>query len=320
MSVSRRIVFLNSIKNKSSHYSPQDIGLVSRLTTDNPYRSKYTGSTHGELFIHWWYRPRTQDRLTSCEIFHLNMLRYFNVMDRVEVIHVRCSCTSVSKAIQYAIGILSSGKASVDFKAVTPNNGWEHDTFKEAVEYSIATGKFVYYTHFKGVSRIGDSSLGIVPRLIRKSTDLDIYYWCYLMYMCLFTAPHDVKAIGPLLHLGMNSSYRNRDVAWSKLCQGNEVFHYCGSFQAFSGKYILDCLSSMGLGSKDSRDDHLWVGDPYTVEMFLSMVSYKDDVYTLDVPYESTNSIYNVYSYRRIPLFMNSFMALYTSNGGSDEL
>lgn len=311
---SRRVHVLNTIKAMSSHFSQLDRNLLFRLTTHNGYRMPYDGDTFGELFIHWWYRDRNADQLTACEIFHLNMLRYFNAMDRVETIHIRCIAESqtITHSMQEAIDILSCGKCKVDFKIASRNSRkWEHDTFKEATEYAVSSGKFVYYTHFKGVSRIGDTRLGIEPRLLRNSTDLDIYYWCYLMYLALFSAPKDVKAIGPLIHLGMNPSYRNRDIKWSNLCNGDEVFHYCGSFQAFLGTYISECLDTCNLGTIQDRLDRLWVGDPYTVEMFLSMVALKDDVYSLDVDCQATIGMYNVYRRHSIPQYVDGFQNLY---------
>lgn len=311
--MSRRVAALNFIKGTISRYTNRDIQLLYRLTHLQEHIQSCSHTLCGELFIHWWYRDRLEDRLTSCEIFHLNMLQYFNVPSRMETIHIRCASSSVTmtNAMEQAIRILSKGKATVDFKLVPSNKGWEHDTFKEATEYAIGTGKYVYYTHFKGASRIGDASLGIAPRLLHTSTDLDIYYWCYLMYVGLFTAPNGYKAIGPLVHLGINGSYTNRDIKWSNLCKDSEVFHYCGSFQAFSGEYIKSCLEECSLGTLDVRLNKLWVGDPYTVEMFLSMVSLKDDVYSLDIPYTCTNNIYNVYTHNRIPQYMDAFRRLY---------
>lgn len=314
MGNSRRVHALNTIKAMSSHFSQLDRALLCRLTTLNDYSMPYDGDSKGELFIHWWYRDRNADLLTTCEIFHLNMLRYFNVMDKVDTIHIRCiaESDSITGAMQEAISILSKGRCTLDFKISSRNSRkWEHDTFKEATEYAVSSGKFVYYTHFKGVSRIGDLRLGIAPRLLRGSTDLDIYYWCYLMYLALFNAPSDAKAIGPLIHLGLNHSYRNRDIKWSNLCKGNEVFHYCGSFQAFDGRYISDCLEACSLGTFQARLDNLWVGDPYAVEMFLSMVTLKDDVYSLDVDFKDTTGMYNIYRSHKIPQYREDFLNLY---------
>lgn len=305
----RRAILFRAI---NTALSVSDLALLARLTSLHEFRMPYSGGQHGELFIHWFYRDRSADRLSRCEIFHLNMLQYFNVLDRVEVIHIRCASRgAMTGAMKMAVDLLSRGKAKMDFKIVPQKKSWEHDTFKECVEYAVETGKFVYYIHFKGASRMGDSSLGISGRLVNGGTDLDILYWCYLMYLALFDAPWGVKAIGPLLHLGKNKSYTNRDISWSQMCKGDEVFHYCGSFQAFDGTYIRDCLSYCKLGDADVRARKLWVDDPYAVEMFLSMVSLKTDVYSLDVPCSATNGIYKCYIQNRIPKYLYNFKHIF---------
>lgn len=301
---------------RAQHFHPScltdgDRFLLERLTTLHGYRIPYTGTPRGELFIHWFYRDRSEDRLSRCEIFHLNMLRYFNVMDRVEVIHVRCATTQgKTRAMEQAISIISEGHASVDFQLVTPKRSWEHDTFKECVEYAVSSGKFVYYIHFKGASRISDPTLGIPGRILNHCSELDLLYWNYLMYLAMFNAPDGVKAIGPLLHKGMNKTYKNRDKSWSQLCTGAQVFHYCGSFQAFSGDYIRECLAACGMADRPVRDAKLWINDPYTVEMFLSLVALQKDVYSLNVPYTATNGIYACYTNHKIPQYENGFKEL----------
>lgn len=304
---------------RAQHFHPSrltdgDRFLLEHLTTLHGYRTPYTGTTRGELFIHWFYRDRTEDRLSRCEIFHLNMLRYFNVMDKVEAIHIRCATTQgKTRAMEQAISIISEGHASVDFQLVTPKRSWEHDTFKECVEYAISSGKFVYYTHFKGASRISDPTLGIPGRILNHCSELDLLYWNYLMYLAMFNAPDGVKAIGPLLHKGMNKTYKNRDKSWSQLCTGAQVFHYCGSFQAFSGNYIRECLAACGMADRPVRDAKLWINDPYTVEMFLSLVALRKDVYSLDVPYTATNGIYACYTKHKIPKYEAAFKKLFAS-------
>lgn len=290
------------------------IPLYKRLTTLHTIKQPYDGEPMGELFIHWYYRKRSRDELSLCEIFHLNMLQYFNVMDRVKVIHVRCASSIpkyVTPAMEKALAILSSGRAKVDFAVVDMKPSWEHDTFKECVEHAVSTGEFVYYTHFKGVSRLADPLFGPSKSLPRNSTALDVLYWCYMMYCALFQAPPAVKAIGPLIHLGQNKSYRNRDIAWSNITRGSEVYHYCGSFQAFDGNYIKECLDACDMSTIEARNAKLWVGDPYTVEMFLSLVSLKKDVYSLPVPYAATAGIYSAYTRHAIPQYEKAFEALY---------
>ena len=51
-----------------------DRELFERLTTLHDYRLPYDGKPNGELFIHWFYRERSVDRLSTCEIFHLNIM------------------------------------------------------------------------------------------------------------------------------------------------------------------------------------------------------------------------------------------------------
>lgn len=309
----RRAMLLNNLGSSKYALSVSDKALLERLTTLHDFRMPYDGEQYGELFIHWFYRDRTADRLSRCEIFHLNMLQYFNVLDRVEVIHIRCASRSaITGAMKKAIEILSSGKATVDFKIVPQKGSWEHDTFKECVEYAIATGKFVYYTHFKGVSRFGDSALGMVQRSCRNSIDLDIAYWCYLMYRGMFEAPIGVSAIGPLPYNGINKSYRNKDISWSRLHNKAHAYFYCGSFQAFSGQYLVQCLEQLRVYDATHRNNRLWkYEDPYTVEMFLSLVAKREDVYSLPISFSETRDIYHVYSSRHIGLYYDDFVKLF---------
>jgi len=317
--VLQRVRELRARKLSATHLTSVDKDLLGRLTTLHDYRAPYSGTPRGELFIHWFYRDRTEDRLSRCEIFHLNMLRRFDVPHRVATIHVRCASEhGLSRAMEQAKEILSDGTATLDFQVVKPKRSWEHDTFRECVEYAVSSGKFVYYTHFKGASRMADPSLGIDGRVLHNSTDLDLLYWGYLMYVALFEAPPDVKAVGPLLHLGMNASYRNRDKSWSQLCKGNQVFHYCGSFQAFSGDYIRDCLEACGMGDYSVRNTRLWVNDPYTVEMFLSMVALKKDVYTLNTPDSFLKCpAYQMYRRKALPWYMHRFQDLYLEDSNA---
>ena len=96
--------------------SARELALLERLATLHDFRMPYSGEQYGELFIHWFYRDRSADRLSRCEIFHLNMLQYFNVLDRIEVIHIRCAARNgMTGAMKQAFEILSGGKAKVDF-------------------------------------------------------------------------------------------------------------------------------------------------------------------------------------------------------------
>ena len=63
-------------QNKQIHFyfSKDDLELFNKLTTVQDITCDYNGKPYGELFIHWFYVSRTQDTLTKCEIFHLNMM------------------------------------------------------------------------------------------------------------------------------------------------------------------------------------------------------------------------------------------------------
>lgn len=314
--IAQRRAILSGGTNRVYHLTASELALLERLTTLHDFRMPYKGEQYGELFIHWFYRDRSVDRLSRCEIFHLNMLQYFNVLDRVEVIHIRCAARiGMTEAMKKAIEILSSGKAKVDFKIISQEGSWEHDTFKESVEYSVDTGKFIYYTHFKGASRIGDAVLGLDSRSCRNSTDLDIFYWCYLMYRGMFEAPVGVKSIGPLPYMGMNKSFRVKDISWSQLGNTPYAYFYCGSFQAFSGEYLKGCFGSLQLSTSEDREHKLWGDkDPYTVEMFLSLITRREDTYSLPISFSETRDIYHVYSSRHIRLYMGDFIKLFLVN------
>ena len=288
--------------------SASDKELLARLTTLHRYRMPYKGEQRGELFIHWFYRERKEDRLSKCEIFHLNMLQYFNVMDRVETIHVRCASlrTCPTRAMQQAIGILSSGKAQVDFKCVLPKKSWEHDTFEECVEYAVETGKFVYYTHFKGVSRIPDFNDS--GRLPHNTSALDVLYWSYVMYHCLFTAPSGVKAIGPVRTNNHRLLKVFPDPSWTRLVRDGQDFFYRGSFQAFSGAYLKECFEELGILDASKRKAALWFGHTHVVELFLSAICKEGDIYSLPPTVETmTTPGYHGYEKKLFPSLVNSF-------------
>lgn len=279
--------------------------LLRRLTTLQDCKQAYHGNPRGELFIHWFYRQRKEDRLSRCEIFHLNMLQWFDVMDRVEVIHVRCASPNLSPtaAMLHAIHILSQGRAKVDFKCVLPRSSWEHDTIKEAAEYALETGKFVYYTHFKGVSRVEDSLFGDIVR--KGYGSLDVFYWTWILYKSLFEAPEYAQAIGPIYRTGINKSYvqKNIDISWSEL-KGNPKY-YVGSFQGFDGKLLRAKCEKLGLADAATRNKKLWVNDPYTVEMFLSLMFKPQEVFTSLMV--SSISSYNLYSKRMFSRLLSNF-------------
>lgn len=303
----------NAVLNQEHNYNwtTDETALFNRLTTLQDYRLSYTGEPHGELFIHWFYRDRSVDRLSKCEIFHLNMLQYFNVLDKVETIHIRCAAKDVmSGAMKDAIGILSKGKASVDFKIVAPTGGWEHDTFKECVEYAVDSGKFVYYTHFKGVTHVVDSVLKGVYRNGAATCDitpLNILYWCYVMYRYMFVdVPAGASAIGPLYYPACATMHYNRKQlapTWCFVPDG----HYTGSFQAFDGKVLRSKFLEMG-ASRERRDTELWVSDPYTVEQFLTLLFRPSEVSSAC----SVSRAYTLYDRGVLPQYKSDFDKLYS--------
>ncbi len=264
----------------------------------------------GDIFIYWFYRERAEDRLSRCEIFHLNMLRLFRIPQRMGKIHVRCAYAKggMTTAMMAARAILAEGGARVDFKVVSPNDRWEHDTIKECVEYAAETGKYVYYTHFKGVSRVKDPLFEGIVRT--QYGELDIYYWTWLLYAALFTSPQTLPAIGPMLRNGINKSYpkRHYDISWSMI--KGEPHHYVGSFQAFDGKFLQGRFAELGIWEKRSREKKLWVGDPYTVEMFLSLIFKRSEVYTTYI----LNGIkdYNLFTGNVLPTRIAQFRNLRT--------
>ena len=308
--ISQRRSLLN-LGNSRGPFAYGDKSLFDRLTVLQSYRCPYDGPQRGELFIHWFYRDRRVDRLTTCEIFHLNMLQLFNVMDRVEVIHIRCAAKSgMSFAMQKAKAILSCGKAVIDFKIVPQKRSWEHDTFKECVEHAVATGKFVYYTHFKGVTHIADS---IVTGSYRngspiKITAVNILYWCYVMYRYLFEdSPKSAIAIGPLLYPNRPTlHYLNRGIIpkWSLPVSG----HYTGSFQAFDGSFLKKRFDDLG-ATLEERNRSLWISDPYTVEQFLSLCFEQKEVSTLC----PVSGAYLLYDNNVAPAYKVDFNNLFTS-------
>lgn len=305
----RREILCRGLNKPFYILSTADILLLNRLVTLHDYRTPYNGEPYGELFIHWFYRDRKKDSLSRCEIFHLNMLQYFNVMDKVKVIHVRCAAKCpMSGAMQRAVEILSCGKATVDFKVVPQQNSWEYDTFKECVEFASNTGEFVYYTHFKGVSRIGDDTLGMGCKYVKNSTDLDILYWGYLMYSCLFGNKITANAIGPIRTNNHRLLKVYSDNSWTRNVVNNQDFFYRGSFQGFSGIALNENLKELGV----SLEKTLPVGT-HTVELWLSAIFKESEIYSLPFTSHSMNTPgYHEFTQNVFPLHKNLFKAAYT--------
>jgi len=309
-SIERRRAVLNGGLNKPFYVlSIDDISLLNRLVTLHDYRTPYNGEQYGELFIHWFYRNRSRDCLSRCEIFHLNMLQYFNAVDKVKVIHVRCaSMLPMTGAMQKAVEILSCGRATVDFKIVQQKSSWEYDTFKECVEYASNSGAFVYYTHFKGVSRIGDDTLGMDRKYVQDSTDLDVLYWCYLLYMGLFGNKVTANAVGPIRTNNHRLLKVYSDNDWTRNIKDNQDFFYRGSFQGFSGIALNENLKELGV----SLEKTLPVGT-HTVELWLSAVFKEKEIYSIPFTSLSMNTPgYHEYAKNVFPLHKNLFKAAYT--------
>lgn len=289
--------------------SDTDMLLLNRLVSLHNFRMPYNDKPYGELFIHWFYQDRYNDTLSRCEIFHLNMLQYFNVMDKVEVIHIRCASSNPKTlAMKKAIDILSCGKATIDFKVVPQKNSWEYDTFKECVNYAVDTDKFVYYTHFKGVSRLEDKTLGINRKYVKDSTDLDILYWCYLMYFGLFNNKPTSNAIGPIRTNNHRLLKVYADNKWTRNIRNSQDFFYRGSFQAFSGSAIKNNLAELGV----PLDTTLPVGT-HTVELWLSAIFKETEIQSLPATNKSMNTPgYHEWTRRVFPQLAYLFESLYT--------
>lgn len=246
----------------------------------------------GELFIHWLFPNRNVDELSACEIFHINMLRYFGIPNGMETIHIRCACshTYVTNAMNKAIELLS-GKAKIDFQLVPNKDNWEHDTIQEATEYAIDTGKFIYYTHFKGSSRMAPNK---EDRRKPICTYIDVLYWCYLMYRGLFTYQSNMPAIGPIIYQGVNKEYVdgiNKDYQ-----RVNPKYQYIGSFQAFDGKELKNRCREIKLDNKEKRNKYIWnvSNGKYAVEMFMSMVFKEQQVHSI-VQLPAKKAAYQMY-------------------------
>lgn len=229
----------------------------------------------GELFIHWLYPDRTIDKLYPCEMFHLNMLRYFGIPKGMSKIHIRCACSykSITNAMKQAIELLGG---NIDFKLVPNKQNWEHDTIQEATEYALSTGKFIYYTHFKGSSRMAPKK---DDRRNPICTYIDVLYWCYLMYRGLFTEqPFDVTAIGPIAYYGINDEYIKLNHPYM-----NPRYQYIGSFQAFDGVRLKERFEKIGLDSVENRNKYIWNVSTgrYAVEMFLCLAFEESQVHSL---------------------------------------
>lgn len=267
---------------------------------------EYSGDRKGELFVHWYYVERKTESITKCEAFHLNMFRMFAIPKRVSTIHLRVAGTDNPDCAAIAAFremVLDNG-CELDINFVKNDaDKWEHDTFKECVEYAVESGKYVYYVHFKGVTHFHDASMTIEPRPDKhgsKMNEIDLMYWCYLMYRGLFGENIGLPAIGPLLRDGILRAYKKVDRSWSYT---NTANHYMGSFQAFDGIALRNRFNEMVLDYA-SREQRIWTGNRYIVEQFLSMVFTPDEVQTLLM---GSLMSYSMHSDRRFVPYLKDF-------------
>jgi len=306
ISEQRRSILRGSIKSSRYIWTPEDSELFKRLISLQDIECSYTGDRWGELFVHWLYVERSEPRLTACEIFHLNMFRYFSVPCKMSVIHIRLACRSdtVPAPVSEFVSIMESYGCSVDLKIVPCKDNWEHDTIMEAVEYAVSTGKFIYYTHFKGVSRLKDSCTRYSGR--ETVHPLNVLYWCYIMYRGLFSEFTGHAAIGPIACNRINKEYLLRDLSWST----NPTYQYIGSFQGFDGVALARAFERLGL-NRSSRDLMLWWGGRYTVEMFLCLVFLENEVYSI-AQMETESTAYGMYVKGFCPRFRHEFTGLFS--------
>lgn len=268
-----KVIPVSNNKHKSYKYimTKDEKELFKQLTTLYPELPNVGSFKEGEIFIHWYYPERKKDELSACEIFHINMLRYFGIPNGMTTIHIRCACNceEMTKAMKQAVEMLSE-KATVDFKVVPNKDTWERDTIKEAVDYALTSEKFIYYTHFKGTSRI-------TPHSDRNKicSHIDILYWNYLMYRGLFTEQSELPAIGPIAYCEINKNYVT-DMIHPK-------HQYIGSFQAFDGKVLKERLQEIGLETEEKRNKYIWnvSNGKYAVEMFLCIVFKEQQVHCI---------------------------------------
>lgn len=272
------------IKTEHNAYAmtKEEKALYNELTTLRDNIPNVGCFKRGDLFIHWLYPNRIKDELAPCEIFHLNMLRYFGIPQGIDTIHIRCACNyrAVTGAMSQAIELLG-GRDKVDFQLTANKDSWERDTIQEATEYAVDTGKFIYYTHFKGSSRMAP-----VKEDRRKpiSTFIDVLYWCYLMYRGLFTEQSVcMPAIGPIVYYGVNKEYVN---GINKNYTENRIepkYQYIGSYQAFDGKELKNRFRELKLDNKEKRKKYIWnvSTGKYAVEMFLSLIFKESQVHSI---------------------------------------
>jgi len=305
--LARKFKYPSSFERFSSitHGLPEPV-LNRYVTYGAVNEGEYDGERNGEMFVHWYYVDRKSDSITKCEAFHMNMFRMFAIPKRVSTIHLRVAGRDNPNcaAIRAFDDMVTGYGCKLDMSFVENDaEKWEHDTFKECVEYAVETGKYVYYVHFKGVTHFNDAAMTLEPRPDKhgaKMNEIDLMYWCYLMYRGLFEQNLGLPATGPLLRDGILRAYKKADRSWSYT---NTMNHYMGSFQAFDGNALRDRFIEMKLDYA-GRARKIWNGNRYIVEQFLSMVFSPDEVQTLLI---GSLMSYSMHSDRRFGPYLKDF-------------
>ena len=250
-----------------------------------PYEYHENGNKK-ELFIHWYYINRTEDVLNPIEIFHTNVLYKYNVMERFDTINFNIAVDGEEKmtdSMKEVVDLLNSGHATVKYKIIkNSKDNWENETCKEFLKTALGNKeKEVYYTHFKGVSRMSQIFEG-------KRSIADILYWCWLMYDSIFSdeatknledgkaACGIVRKTQALDKIGYNLFVEND---YHKVLEDDKFFlHNCGSFMAVNSKYF-DKYGKRQEVKKNILKLMTTVDQKYAVESFLLSFVDSNDVY-----------------------------------------
>lgn len=303
----RRQVLFGGLRLGAYTLGAADLALFERLIQIQDISCTYDGEPYGELFIHWYYVERSSPRFTKCEIFHLNMFKYFSVPRKMSVIHIRlaCKCSKTPEPVAEFVRIMESYGCRVDLKLVPQKSNWEHDTIMETAEYAVETGKYVYYVHFKGASRIIEQNVRSVRPTGIHVHPINLLYWCYIMYKGLFAEKPVYPAIGPIACNRINKEYLLLDLSWST----NPNYQYIGSFQAFSGVALKSAFERLGL-DRPRRNKLLWWGSRYTVEMFLSLVFLENEVYSI-AQMNGDGAAYKMFMTDFFPAMKREFLSVF---------
>lgn len=202
--------------------------------------------------IHWWFNDRDVLKLTDIELFHIYMnKKYSNIFDTTifSIAINDINNIKIKEFIKNELYHFFGENIEVSFIQNNKEYG-EFITFNEHVIKSINSKNYVFYSHFKGVSK--------------PDYDINELYWSYLMYYaCLSNVNYvynsfeneklvfclnndvdvklkkDVYRIFNKLYLGHLSKY---------LCKKNtldNVIFPNGSFCWYNMSGIHDKLSSL---------------------------------------------------------------------------